>query len=181
MGCVYAVPVERIVASRAARAEVRVCVSVEEGEVEREAVEAEAGFAVLERLRDVVGWEWVDVREGGGMCAATGAAGISGGVSNVEFWGTMFAGEVRARFAVVWTGGVGRMTGDSIWEAPNVVRCAGDISLGPSSAAVMDTAAPSFEALPVVDFGSCWRSLGGGTDSAIGSSTPLGTGPIGSL
>lgn len=57
MGCVYAVPVERMVASRAARAEVRVCVSVEEGEVEREAVEAEAGLAVLERLRDVVGWE----------------------------------------------------------------------------------------------------------------------------
>lgn len=48
---------ERMVASRAARAEVRVCVSVEEGEVEREAVEAEAGGAVPERLRDVVGWE----------------------------------------------------------------------------------------------------------------------------
>lgn len=74
------------------------------------------------------------------------------------------------------------MTGEgSIWEASNVVGCAGDISLGPSSAAVMDTSAPSFGTSPVVGFGSCWRSLGGGTDSAIGSSTPLATGPIGSL
>jgi hypothetical protein len=85
---VYAVPVERMVASRAARAEVRVCVSVEEGEVEREAVEADAGGAVLERLREVVGWEWVDVREGGGMGAATGT-GNSWGPSSVEGSGTV--------------------------------------------------------------------------------------------
>ena len=189
MGCVYAVPVERMVASRAARAEVRVCVSVEEGDVERDAVEAEAGGAVLERLRDVVGWEWVDVREGGGMGAATGA-GISGGASDVEGGRAVGVGEagvrgMESRGSVDWRGVEveGRVTGNgAVSEASIVVGCGGDASLGRlSPAAMADSSAPSFETSPAVDTGSCWESLCGGTDSAIGSSTPLGTGPIDSL
>lgn len=189
MGWVYAVPVERIVASRAARAEVRVCVSVEEGEVERDAVAVglEEGGKVLERLREVVGWEWVDVREGGGMGGAMegateGAmgAGVSGRLSSVEGVG-----------AVVVVGGVGwrgvevcgRVAGEGVvWDASIAVGCGGDVSLRPlSSAATMDTSVPSFGASPAVDSGSCWGSLGGGTDSAITFSTPPGAGPTGSL
>lgn len=117
-----------MVASRAARAEVRVCVSVEEGEVEREAVEAEAGRVVLERLREVVGWEWVDAREGGGMGEGTwgGAVGVEGGRA------------VDVRGAGVGLGGFevgGRADEGMVGEASTAVDCSRGVSLGPLSAA----------------------------------------------
>ena len=119
------------------------------------------------------------------MGAATGA-GISGGASDVEGGGAAAVREAGMGSRIGLTGRVevgGRVTGEgAVWEACIVVGCGGDASLGRlSPAAAMDISVPSFGTSPAVDSGSCWGAPSDGAGSAIGSSTPLGTRPMGSL